>query len=178
AAAAHDPIALLHRRGTRRESRLHIGDRARLGKRHGELVIAAVHRVHVAVVETGNDGAAFERDHARLRPDERLHRGIAANGEDAIAADRQRRSDAEALVDREYLAAGEDEIGGDRGGAHRPASCTILPPTIVSSARILGSASSGTVRKSSDSTARSAYLRGSSEPMRSSMKALPALPMV
>ncbi len=178
AAAAHDPIALLHRRGTRGEGRLHIGDRARLGERYGKLVIAAIHRVHMAVMQAGDDRAAFQLDDPRLRSDERLHRRVVADRNDAIAADRQRRDDAEAIVDGKDLAACENEIGLDHGAAHSPASCTILPPTMVISARMFGSASSGTVRKSSDNTARSAYLRGSSEPMRSSMKALAALPMV
>ena len=65
----------------------------------------------VCVVHAGRGEASTQIDHARRRRNEPL--GVCADGDNAIATDRERRNDV-ARGD-EHLSAAKDEVGACRG---------------------------------------------------------------
>ena len=78
------------------------------------VVLGGAHPVRVIVDQAGYDGAPLQLDGACLRALVLFDLGVAADGDDALVADRQRLRDREAVVDGDDLAVDENGVRGLR----------------------------------------------------------------
>ena len=72
---------------------------------------ASADGVDMRIDQAGDDGAAGKIDDARVRPGEPSHLGIDADGDNMRAAHRQRLRDSSRLIERDDLAARQDQVG-------------------------------------------------------------------
>ena len=77
------------------------------------------HQVHVVVDEPRDHGAAAEIDAARRRARQADDLAVAADAQDAVALDRHGLRDREAIVHRDHLAVGQDDVGAARARGRR-----------------------------------------------------------
>ena len=114
-AAAVDPLALGVVRGIGRDDAAVLLAVVRVVEPAAVAREAAALRVHVRVLEAGQQAAALQVDDVRGRADVGLDVGVEADGGDPPAVDRDSRDLAPGGVRRVDGAVAEDEVGGHAG---------------------------------------------------------------
>ncbi len=110
-AAAEDPRHVGVRGGVLGDQPLVVGQRARVVERALEQVEAAGHRVHVRVLEPGEQHPAAEVDHLGAGADQVGDGVVGADGDDPFALDRNRSGPPPGRVHRVHGAVREDQVG-------------------------------------------------------------------
>ncbi len=114
--AAHQPALARQLAVEVAQALAELGLVGRVLQRHLGQAQPGAQEVNVAVVKPGQDAPALQVEDARVRPDERADVGVAADDQDAVAADGHGLGFGLRAVDGPDLAVEQDQVRDDRGG--------------------------------------------------------------